>query len=660
MIQFSPDDQDQDPLLASYLSGRKPLSKNIAGIARGAATAPSDLGFSPDDPDDNWLSPPLDRAAFRVSGASAAPQASVKPSAGSGNVLLGRGPASMPPPERDTPPAPAPPVQMAPPPQIDHAAPTDIPPEMRQEAPVVPQAPVAAKPIDQTQDQIGKVEQDLADKRANAPQLKSNWAQRLGMAVLAAGKLAPYAQQIIHPKYTEQMGAYQAGVAGDEAHLKSLGLAENALTLAGQREAVEEQRKAQAKDYAAKEEESARAHQAREQLKGDEEFTKSLGKDDVITGMDPNDPTIPQLQQQGYHIIDDLRDHREGVAKMKVAIPPRFVQVTADNQDILPHRKPGELVPWSEYKASLAEHQKQQNALALEQAKQPHEPMNPTHLSARSVGAKTGNAQVDAMTPEEAQRALERNKERPATINVNSNPENMASNAELIANYQQAPLSGFAMSKPEGQAIMAQVHKLNPDYHSEYYNNFNKTETDATTGKIGSSANALNTMIGHLSVLDQASDALKNNDFQMLNRLANAIGVQTGNSAVTTYRTIVHRIGPEVEKAYIGAGGTGTERGANEQDFDPNMAPQQIKDNVRISASLADSKIKALQSQYQRGTYGRGQQKLISDESEATRQRLSGAGGGGTAVSLKSGKTATFPNAQAASDFKKQHPELVK
>lgn len=237
MIQFSPDDQDQDPLLASYLSGKRPLSKNIAGIARGAATAPSDLGFSPDDPDDNWLSPPLDRAAFRVSGASAAPQASVKPSAGSGNVLLGRGPASMPPPERDTPPAPAPPVQMAPPPQIDHAAPTDIPPEMRQEAPAVPQAPVAVKPIDQTQDQIGKVEQDLADKRANAPQLKSNWAQRLGMAVLAAGKLAPYAQQIIHPKYTEQMGSYQAGVASDEAHLKALGQAETALTYGQQRQA---------------------------------------------------------------------------------------------------------------------------------------------------------------------------------------------------------------------------------------------------------------------------------------------------------------------------------------------------------------------------------------------------------------------------------------
>lgn len=225
--------------------------------------------------------------------------------------------------------------------------------------------------------------------------------------------------------------------------------------------------------------------------------------------------------------------------------------------------------------------------------------------------------------------------------------------ANAIANYQQAPLSSFAMSKPQGQALMAEVMKANPDYHSQYYQTFQKTENDATTGKIGTSSNALNTMMGHLSVLNTASEALKNGNIQALNKLANLVGTQTGNNAQTTYDTIVHRLGPEVTKAYLASGGTVGERGTNEEDFASKLGPAQIKANIGVSAQLAASKIKALQDQYSRGTYGRGKQKLISDEADQARQTLTkqspvnnggGGGGGGTIrVTRKSdGKTGTL------------------
>jgi hypothetical protein len=247
---------------------------------------------------------------------------------------------------------------------------------------------------------------------------------------------------------------------------------------------------------------------------------------------------------------------------------------------------------------------------------------NNTLLGMRASGATTGNKEIDAMTPAQAERAREK---PPVTqiINPGEKP-GIEANAQMIANYQTQPLNGFVMRSPEGRAIMARVKEINPDYHAEYYNNFNKTESDATTGKIGTSANALNTMMGHLSVLNDASEALRNNNVQVLNRLANAIGVQFGRDPVTTYKTIVHRIGPEVTKAYIASGGSMGERGTNEEDFDPKLSPDQIKNNIGISAVLADSKIKALQDQYQRGTYGRGQQKLISEEANAARQRLAG------------------------------------
>jgi hypothetical protein len=91
---------------------------------------------------------------------------------------------------------------------------------------------------------------------------------------------------------------------------------------------------------------------------------------------------------------------------------------------------------------------------------------------------------------------------------------------------------------------------------------------------------------------------------------------------VTTYNAIVHRLAPEITSAYVASGGTSGERGTNEGDFGAALGGKQIKANIGVSAQLADSKIKALQDQYARGTYNRGTQKLISDEAEQARQRL--------------------------------------
>lgn len=222
--------------------------------------------------------------------------------------------------------------------------------------------------------------------------------------------------------------------------------------------------------------------------------------------------------------------------------------------------------------------------------------------------------------------------------------------AKAVANYQVPYSTAVArLPGPAREALMAQVTAINPDYHQEYFSNFNKTESDATTGKIGTSANALNTMMGHLTVLKQASDALGSGDIQALNRIANFAGAQTGKDAVTTYNTIVHRLGPEVTKAYIAGGGSVGERGTNEADFDAALSPAQRNANIGVSAVLADSKIKALQDQYQRGTYGKGQQRLISDEAEAARQRLTGL----APASVRGGAGQSAPEITSKADYDK-------
>jgi hypothetical protein len=246
-----------------------------------------------------------------------------------------------------------------------------------------------------------------------------------------------------------------------------------------------------------------------------------------------------------------------------------------------------------------------------------------------------------------------------------SDPSQMA---RAVAEYRVPLSQAVGRGGPAARgALMNQVLALNPDFQEQYYNAFQKTENDAVAGKMSESATALNKMMGHLSVLKNASDALGGNDLQALNRLANWIGVQTGKDPVSTYNTIVHRVGPEVTKAYLAAGGSVGERGTNEEDFAAHLSPQQRNANIGVSAQLADSMIRALQAQYTRGTYGKGRQKLISDEAESARQRLaglspvreSGAASAGSTVTLKDGRIATFPDQKAADAFKKAHPDKV-
>lgn len=78
-------------------------------------------------------------------------------------------------------------------------------------------------------------------------------------------------------------------------------------------------------------------------------------------------------------------------------------------------------------------------------------------------------------------------------------------------------------------------------------------------------------------------------------------------------------------KAYIAGGGSVGERGTNESDFSPSLAPGQLKANVGISAQLAGSLVDALENRYKGGTFGRGNlQTLLSPEAQAARQQLAG------------------------------------
>ena len=163
-----------------------------------------------------------------------------------------------------------------------------------------------------------------------------------------------------------------------------------------------------------------------------------------------------------------------------------------------------------------------------------------------------------------------------------------------ILEGRMAPPSSFALKTPYWQNVMGAVFEQDPQF-SEQRAQLRKA---FTTGKQSSEINAINTAMGHVGVLGDAIDALQNGNLRGLNAIANRYGLETGSTPQAVFKTIVHRVGPELSKAYIGAGGSAGERGSDEKDFDENLAPQTLRANVGITAKLLRSKISSLENQW--------------------------------------------------------------
>jgi hypothetical protein len=208
-----------------------------------------------------------------------------------------------------------------------------------------------------------------------------------------------------------------------------------------------------------------------------------------------------------------------------------------------------------------------------------------------------------------------------------------------LLNYQgQMP----SPRSPNYAPTLAALTGIDPSFNAANYDIRKQMMTKYTSGSEANQINAINTALGHVGVLNDAVDALNNGRIPFLNSLANRLGVAVGKDPVTTFKTIVHRVGPELTTAYVQGGGGEGERGTTAADFSENLAPQQLKSNASITATLLRSKIDSLENQY-KNTMGRQdfQQRFISPAASASMQRLTQ--GPGTHIFSKSAWSAAHP-----------------
>lgn len=382
----------------------------------------SSEGFSANGEPDN----PIDPKAFGIPGNQGVPATNGAPSAAAGK-LLSRGAPKSPPPGADgiapyvsaiapvvPQPPPARPAQSPPPGSVDPAQIKTITDRMSARTPPK---------------MIGDRPQDIdpATGKEKLGAKAASWAQRLGLAVLSATKLAPYANQIVRPHWSEEMSAYQGGQKQDESQLGALEKANNIASLEEQRAGTAEWRHAQAQkasdDAAEKivqDQEKARHAQETERIKREDDFGKSLGKpEEYISGLAPDDPSIQNLKDQGWQVMDDIRHRVEpGQPMMKVAVPPVKMQITQDIIGMFPHRKIGDIIPYQEYKKAIDDEAKMQRENIQHPPARPQ--FNETELRIRAAGGTTGNAQIDQMSVPQAKQAMDIGRQQ---VNFNLSPE---------------------------------------------------------------------------------------------------------------------------------------------------------------------------------------------------------------------------------------------
>lgn len=339
--------------------------------------------------------------------------------------------------------------------------------------------------------------------------------------------------------------------------------------------------------------------QMRQQIQQDPTKVKQLA-DQLIA----QSPKYTELQTQEAAAEARASSSRTAAARLEAELPggPLYDPAKAELSDFLKNPPKGykpTATDYLRYKGSVGP-----TATFAIQAGAFAQPPNPA-AAAAAAAAPTPQAGAEA--------ALQRLDPR------------MRATVKQVGEYQQkkseilARLPGAAKEN-----FNAALDAAYPNYSEQNYDARHKMVLDYTSGKTSQQINAINTAGGHLAALADAADALKNNNVQLVNLIANKVGVAIGKDPVTTFNTIVHRVGPELAAAYIQGGGGEGERGTTAADFDPKLGPDQLKSNLAITAKLLGSKISSNENQWKQ-TMERDdfRDRFLSPEAKAAFARLS-------------------------------------
>ncbi len=185
-------------------------------------------------------------------------------------------------------------------------------------------------------------------------------------------------------------------------------------------------------------------------------------------------------------------------------------------------------------------------------------------------------------------------------------PEELESQAQMLAHYQLPGSSSWNAGNPKFAPVMARVLKINPKYRGYYYDVIKGTLQDYAHGLAAKRLNSINTTMQHLQVLTPIINALQTGNWPMFNKLWIKYSNTIGAPANASFGMAKDIIGKEIVKSIIATGGNTAERQDIARSFSPYRGKEALGAIIKTAQGLLAGQLLGLQKQYLAGTNGSG------------------------------------------------------
>lgn len=196
--------------------------------------------------------------------------------------------------------------------------------------------------------------------------------------------------------------------------------------------------------------------------------------------------------------------------------------------------------------------------------------------------------------------------------------QNVENVAEMISNYQMAPLSGWTMRGAWGQSVMNRVREINPDYQATQFSARQSGARAFASGRQADTVRSMSVAIDHLGVAENLSKGLQNNDVRLLNQAQNMMKTQFGYEGPVDFNTAKMIVSDEVTKAVAGGVLSMTERVSLADQLSAANSPEQLTGVIGTLRRLMAGQLGGLRRQFESATGGSADQfdQLLSPQAK--------------------------------------------
>ena len=230
-------------------------------------------------------------------------------------------------------------------------------------------------------------------------------------------------------------------------------------------------------------------------------------------------------------------------------------------------------------------------------------------------------------------------KKKSSTVGMVANPDPNLTGEAALQNYSpevqnrakailegRAPYpTGYAMARdPVTKAALNAALEVDPSYNASQHKIRESTRKSFTSGKDAQNVTSINTLVGHLNSLDEATKGLGNTWSQTYNKLGNWMSSETGNPKVTKFEMAAGAVESELASVFKGTGATDQEIKQWREKIKSSSSPEQLHTVVHEGVDLMASRLQALKGKYENGMGPYGDMQILNPKSRSILEKLVG------------------------------------